>query len=99
MLDTVTYLGDAPSTSWEMLYFPYISYEGAEIRDGLLQPNLQCVLQSLEGISGKLTPPKQERAKKQYDSNALIPLWKENPCLFSATLLLFFILKVLIRPW
>jgi hypothetical protein len=48
-----------------MLFFLYVFYEVAEIRDGLLQPNLQRVLQSLEGISGKLTPPKQVRAKTQ----------------------------------
>jgi len=48
-----------------MLFFLYVFYEGAEIRDGLLQPNLQCVLQSLEGISGKLTPPKEVRATTQ----------------------------------
>jgi hypothetical protein len=46
-----------------MLFFLYVSYETAEIIDGLLQPNLQCALQSLEGISGKLTPPKQEGEK------------------------------------
>jgi hypothetical protein len=46
-----------------MLFFLYVSYEVAEINDGRLQPNLQCVLQSLEETSGRLTPPKQEGEK------------------------------------